>query len=85
MQAHVCKKKNFHARYLSPHHVSMHAILGPDTSDGHPDLAGLDGIAKVKKKTAFREIELLKAADYMYKCMKMIKGNGCILAAHRIG
>jgi len=85
MNAHVCQVKKDPIVYLNPHHITQYNILGPEVPDNHSELGEFFGIERIRKKFEIRQREVAKAAVYIYKCMKKIKGDGCVIAPHRIG
>jgi hypothetical protein len=85
MNAHACQQMNLPVVYLSPHYITQYNILGPEVPEDHPELEGLILLPRIRKMVEIRARQAEPAVNYIYNCMKKIKGDGCVLAPHRIG
>ena len=66
-------------------HITKRAIIGFDLKPDHPNMVKLSPQQRLYLLADRRGEEIQKAADYMYKSFKKVKGNGCVLGAHHYG
>ena len=85
MQSYVCKKLGKNIIYLSPMHLTERVITGYDVPDTHDRLVNLDSKDRPQARIELHDELKYKVGMYIYRAMKKVKGNGCILAAHEFG
>ena len=85
MQSYVCKELGKNIIYLSPMRITQRAIVGYDVPDTHHRPVNLDPIVRVQVRIEMRNEIKYNAGMYIYRAMKKVWRNGCILAAHHFG
>ena len=83
MQAYASKKLGADIIYLSPMHITQRAISGHDIPNTHPSLMNLDHLQRVEVRVKMRGGIMYKKGQYILKAIKMVQGNGYVLAAHQ--
>jgi hypothetical protein len=66
-------------------HIIQRAIIGYDVPDTDPRLVNLDRMQQVLVWTEMWGEFTYRKGMYIYKAMKKIQKNGCVLAAHQFG
>jgi len=85
MQSYVYKEMGQYIIYLSPMHLTERVIAGYHVPDTHDRLVNLDPNDRPQAQIELRDELKYNERMYIYRAMKMIKGIGCILAAHEFG
>ena len=85
MQAYVSKELGKNIVYLSLMLITERTIAGYDILDTHEKLVNLNP----EERNKYREDLLIeykyRAGMYIYKAMKKVRGNRCVMAAHQFG
>jgi hypothetical protein len=66
-------------------HIIHRTIIDYDVLDTDPRLVNLDRMQRVLVQTEMRGEFKYRKGMYIYKAMKKIRENGCVLAAHQFG
>jgi hypothetical protein len=82
MQSYVCKEMGKDIIYLSPMHLTERVIAGYHVLDTHDRLVNLDPKDRPQTQIELHDELKYNAGMYIYRAIKKVKGNGCILAAH---
>jgi hypothetical protein len=70
---------------LSPMHLTKRVIAGYNVPDTHDRLVNLDPKDRPQARIELRDELKYNTGMYIYKAMKKVKGNGCILATYEFG
>ena len=85
MQAYVSKELGKDIIYLSSMLITERTIAGYDIPDTHEKLVNLDPEERKKYREDLVIEYKYQAGMHIYKAMKKIRGNGCVMAAHQFG
>ena len=85
MQSYVCKELGRDIIYLSSTRTTQRVIVGYIVPYTHHRLVKLSPMERVQARIIMRGDLKYNAEMYIYRAMKKVKGNGCVLAAHQFG